>query len=61
MSWREQTKDNPHFCIMAFDHMHVNTNGNVNLCCVADWQYPIRADAHAPTYKHYGQAMHTNK
>ena len=46
MSWREQTKDNPHFCIMAFDHMHVNTNGNVNLCCVADWQYPIRADAH---------------
>ena len=46
MSWREQTKENPHFCIMAFDHMHVNTNGNVNLCCVADWKYPIRADAH---------------
>lgn len=42
--WQKQIKENKAFCILAFNHMHVDTDSNVKLCCVADWNKPLAKD-----------------
>ena len=41
---KELDKNNPYFCILPFNHMHIRTDGKVNLCCVADWKNPLSED-----------------
>lgn len=41
IDWKDHIKNNRYFCILPFNHMHVTTNGHVNVCCVADWKHPI--------------------
>jgi sulfatase maturation enzyme AslB (radical SAM superfamily) len=44
LNWKKQLKENKAFCILAFNHMHVDTDSNVKLCCVADFQTPLAKD-----------------
>ena len=37
--YKDQIKNNPHFCIMPFAHSHVSTEGEVALCCLAAYRY----------------------
>ena len=41
LNLQELVKNNSAFCIMPFNHSYVTTNGNANLCCIADWGNPI--------------------
>jgi len=43
-TWQKQVKENKAFCILAFNHMHVDTDSKVKLCCIADWNKPIAED-----------------
>ncbi len=36
-----QIKNNPAFCTMPFTHQYIATDGFVNLCCLADYNFPI--------------------
>jgi sulfatase maturation enzyme AslB (radical SAM superfamily) len=39
--WQKQVKENKAFCILPFNHMHVDTDGQAKLCCIADWNNPL--------------------
>lgn len=43
-SWQKHLKENKAFCILAFNHMHVDTDSKVKLCCVADNETPLAKD-----------------
>jgi|TARA_B110000902_G_C14190367_1_gene543946 sulfatase maturation enzyme AslB (radical SAM superfamily) len=41
---KKHLKENKAFCILPFNHMHVDTDSNVKVCCVADWNNPLAKD-----------------
>ena len=44
LNLHQLVRKNKAFCIMPFNHSYVTTNGNANLCCVADFGNPIETD-----------------
>lgn len=40
----DHIKNNQHFCILPFNHMHITTNGHTNVCCMGNWETPISQD-----------------
>ena len=68
-NWSEQVKNNPYFCILPFNHLHIGTTGNANLCCVANYLHPIETNMSGKTvediwyskeYKNIRQTMLDN-
>lgn len=49
-NWRQQVKNNPHFCVMPFSHMHLTTDGRVNACCMAHFDHPIETNTAGKTF-----------
>jgi sulfatase maturation enzyme AslB (radical SAM superfamily) len=47
--WKKQVKENKAFCILPFNHMHVGTDSNVKLCCIADFKNPLSKDVTTTT------------
>lgn len=50
-NWQQQIKNNPYFCVMPFNHMHLTTDGRVNACCVAHFNYPITTSIKNKTFE----------
>ena len=66
LNLQQLVNDNPAFCIMPFNHAYVTTNGNANLCCIADWGVPVEENVQgkdinkifqSDTYKQIRQNM----
>ena len=51
LNWQEQIKNNPYFCILPFNHLHVSTIGSTNLCCVANHEEPIDKNISNKTFE----------
>ena len=49
-NWQHQVKDNKHFCILPFTHMHLSTDNKAKLCCVADWRENVVEDLSNRTF-----------
>jgi MoaA/NifB/PqqE/SkfB family radical SAM enzyme len=49
-NWQHQAKNNPYFCILPFNHMHMSTEGRANACCVAHHAMPIAKSVVGKTF-----------
>ena len=50
-NWQQQVKDNKHFCVLPFTHMHLSTDNAAKLCCVADWRESLFEDLTDKTFE----------
>mgnify|MGYP000610004019 CR=1 FL=1 len=50
-NWQQQVKDNKHFCMLPFTHMHLSTDNAAKLCCVADWRESLFEDLTDKTFE----------
>ena len=49
-NWQQHVKNNKHFCILPFTHMHMSTDGKAKVCCLGHWAENIIGDLNDRTF-----------